>query len=332
MNSLLSGLTAGTAKSLIKEVLLMKQKLLLDVDTGIDDALGILLAANDSSTELVGITTVNGNVSLKQATTNTLNVLALTDVRVPVVQGAARPLLRAPHFEKGVHGENGLGGALADIEPAALPTPGFAPDFIISQASLYPGELTLVMTGPLTNLALALQKCPELPRLIHKVVYMGGAAFTYGNITPTAEYNMYVDPEAARIVLQAGFTSLTQIGLDVTRKALLYKEQIESLNESPVKAFIQECTSHYMTRYEMRNGVAACALHDPLAVAYAIHSELCETTHLHTDVETTSRLCDGQTVCDVQNRLGEEPNVHVALTLDEEAFLSYFLTTIQRGS
>lgn len=310
----------------------MKQKLLLDVDTGIDDALGILLAANDPETDLIGITTVNGNVSLQQATINTLNVLALTGVQVPVVKGANTPLLRPPHFEKAVHGENGLGGALADIEPDILSAPGFAPDFIVEQASRYPGELTLVMTGPLTNLALALKKCPELPQLIKKVVYMGGAAFTYGNITPTAEYNMFVDPEAARVVLQAGFLSLTQIGLDVTREALLYKEHIDSLRASSVKDFVRECTAHYMERYELRNGIAACALHDPLAVAYAIRPELCETSFLYTDVETTSQICDGQTVCDLQNRLGKNPNVHIALKVDEEAFLSYFLTTIQHES
>ncbi|WP_144558957.1 nucleoside hydrolase [Shouchella miscanthi] len=307
----------------------MKQKLLLDVDTGIDDALGILLAANDRDTELLGITTVNGNVSLQQATTNTLNVLALVGKMCPVVKGAETPLLRPSHFEKSVHGENGLGGALQDVEPSTLPSPGFAPDFMIEQARRYPGEVTFVMTGPLTNLALAVKKCPDLPQLLSKVVYMGGAAFTYGNITPAAEYNMYVDPEAARIVLQAGFTSLTQIGLDVTRQALLTRTHIDSLQTSKVKHFVKTSTAHYIERYEQRNGVAACALHDPLAVAYAIRPDLCETKFLYTDIETTSRLCDGQTICDLQDRLQEKPNVHVALKVDVDAFISYFLTTIQ---
>ncbi|KQL59009.1 MULTISPECIES: nucleoside hydrolase [Bacillaceae] len=307
----------------------MKQKLLLDVDTGIDDALGILLAANDKDTELLGITTVNGNVSLQQATTNTLNVLALIEHSCPVVKGAETPLLRPPHFEKSVHGENGLGGALQDVEPSTLPSPGFAPDFMIEQARRYPGEVTFVMTGPLTNLALAVKKCPDLPQLLQKVVYMGGAAFTYGNITPASEYNMYVDPEAARIVLQAGFPSLTQIGLDVTRQALLTNAHIDSLQTSNVKHFVKTSTAHYIKRYEQRNGVAACALHDPLAVAYAIRPDLCETQLLYTDIETSSRLCDGQTICDLQDRLQEKPNVHIALKVDVDAFISYFLTTIQ---
>lgn len=307
----------------------MRKKLLLDVDTGIDDALGIILAVKSEDADLIGITTVNGNVSLDQATTNTLKVLALLGAHYPVVKGANTPLIRPSFFEHSVHGEDGLGGALTTLEPNSEPTLGFAPDYMIEQAKRYPGELTLVMTGPLTNLALAIKKDPELVHLIKQVVYMGGAAFTHGNVTPVAEYNMYVDPEAARVVLHAGFSSITQIGLDVTRDALLTRADIASLPESTIKHFIADCTKHYMERYELRNGVAACALHDPLAVAYALNPDLTETAAYFMEVETNSRFCDGQTICDRQNRLEQAPNAYIALNLNANAFLSYFLTTIQ---
>ncbi|AST96592.1 nucleoside hydrolase [Shouchella clausii] len=309
----------------------MARKILLDVDTGVDDALAIILASKSTAAQLLAITTVNGNVSLEKATVNTLKVLTLLHKEgdIPVIQGAHAPLRRPCFFEHSVHGNDGLGGALPHFEPTAQPADGYAPDYIIEQANRYPGELTLVMTGPLTNLALALEKCPDLPKLVAGVVYMGGAAFTHGNVTPVAEYNMYVDPEAARKVIHAGFAPLVQVGLDVTRKALLTRENIGSLVDSPVKQFIKTCTADYIKRYEARNNVAACALHDPLAVAYALKPELLHLEEMFVEVETNSQFCDGQTVCDRQQRLGKPANVNVATEIDSDAFLSYFLHSIQ---
>lgn len=172
------------------------KRVILDVDTGIDDALAILLAVKSRRLDILGITTVCGNVSLRQATDNTCKILELVDANViPVIAGAAKPLVRESHYEHRVHGQDGLGGALPD-SASKQAEEGFAPDFIVEQAKRFPGELTLIMTAPLTNLALALMKCPELPSLLKEVIFMGGVVRGHGNITPTAEYNTYVDPEA----------------------------------------------------------------------------------------------------------------------------------------
>ncbi|MDO7908629.1 nucleoside hydrolase [Paenibacillus sp. JX-17] len=309
----------------------MAKRVLLDVDTGIDDALGILLAVKSRQLDVVGITTVCGNVSQQQATLNTCKILELAGARhIPVYAGATAPLLRKKFHEHRVHGQDGLGGALSDLIPAKKPEEGFAPDYILATALMTPGELTLIMTGPLTNLALALQKFPELPQYVEEVIFMGGVVRGPGNVTPVAEYNIYADPEAARLVLEAGFPKLTQIGLDVTRKALLTEDHIRQLTDPLLRQYVADSTAAYIDRYEFVNGVRACAMHDPLAVAVAIEPQLVETQSYSMDVETGSRLCDGQTVCDIQNRLGLQPNVLVAETVDSQAFMNLFIETLNR--
>jgi len=308
----------------------MRNKVILDVDTGVDDALGILLAVRSGELDIRGITTVNGNVSMEQATVNTCKILQLlgAEEAIPVYRGADRPLLRESFFEHRVHGADGIGGALSDMAVRKQPAEGFGPDFIVEEARRYPGELTLVMTGPLTNLALAVRKAPELVRLVKDVVVMGGAVATYGNVTPTAEYNMYVDPEAAKVVFHAGFPGVTMVGLDVTRKALLTEEHMRSLGDTAIARYVRESTADYMRRYYERNGIHACVMHDPLAVAVALHRELVTTRHYYVDVETRSELCDGQTVCDFQNRLSRQPNVHVCVDVDTEAFIRLYTQSL----
>ncbi|NQX68364.1 nucleoside hydrolase [Paenibacillus alba] len=309
----------------------MTKKVILDVDTGVDDALGILLAIRSGEMDVLGITTVNGNVSLEQATKNTCKILQLLgkEDEIPVVKGADKPLMRQTYFEHRVHGSDGLGGALSDMEVHKTAAEGHASDFIVDQVRQHAGEVTLVMTAPLTNLAIAVMKYPELIHQVKEVIVMGGVVLGFGNVTPTAEYNMYVDPEAAKIVFQAGFPALTLVGLDVTRKALLTDEHIRLLGDSPISRYIQESTADYMKRYYERNGVKACALHDPLAVGVALNKELVTTRHYYVDVETKSELCDGQTVCDFQNRLSKEPNIHVCTDVSADAFLELFIRTLR---
>jgi purine nucleosidase len=309
----------------------MKSKVILDVDTGVDDALGILLAIRSGELDVLGITTVNGNVSLEQATNNTCKIVQLADAErdIPVVMGADKPILRPFFFEHKIHGKDGLGGALSGMPVHKKAEEGHASDFIIEQVRRHTGEVTLVMTAPLTNLALAVLKHPGLVHEVKEVIVMGGAVQTYGNVTPTAEYNMYVDPEAAKIVMSAGFPFLTLVGLDVTRKALLTEEHIRLLGDSPISRYVQESTADYMKRYYERNGVRACALHDPLAVGVALSRELVVTKHFYVDVETRSELCDGQTVCDFQNRLAREPNVHVCVDVFADDFLQLFIRALR---
>lgn len=308
------------------------KKVILDVDTGIDDALGILLAVKSGQLDIQAITTVCGNVSLEQATLNTCKILDLLDrPDIPVYRGAEAPLIRKGLHEHRIHGEDGIGGALSKMIPSVSATEGFAPDIIIDTIMAHhPGEVTLICTGPLTNLALALLKCPEMTDRVDQVIFMGGVIHGCGNITPVAEYNMYADPEAARIVFHAGFKQLVQVGLDVTRKALLTAEHIARLADPAIRDYVAESTAAYTKRYEERNGVEACALHDPLAVGVALDSRLVETTLLYVDVETSSRLCDGQTVGDVQNRLNHSSNMEVCEQVNSEAFLELFIQVLNK--
>ncbi|GAA4719818.1 nucleoside hydrolase [Brevibacillus fulvus] len=308
----------------------MQEKLILDVDTGIDDALGIMLAVKSGHFDILGITTVCGNVSLEAATENTCKILDLLGTEhIPVVRGASKPLMRRPHYEHRVHGEDGLGGALRDVTAQTRPAEGFAPDFIIEQAARFKGEVTLVMTGPLTNLALAVMKHPGLVSEVKRVIFMGGVVRNMGNVTPTAEFNAYADPEAMKIVVHAGFPSLTMVGLDVTRQALLTDKHIQMLGNTPIARYVRESTALYMRRYYERNGVQACALHDPLAVGVALNSSLVSTKKFYVDVETKSELCDGKTICDFQNRLGNPANVDVCLEVDSRKFLQMFTEVLQ---
>lgn len=307
----------------------MKNKIILDVDTGIDDAIGLILAIKSRQFDILGITTVNGNVSLETATTNTCKILDLLgEQEISVIKGAEAPILRKSFFEHRIHGEDGLGGALKDVQVHKQPDEGFASDFIINSILSFSGEVALVMTGPLTNLALAVKKCPQIVKHVKEVIFMGGVVRGVGNVTPTAEYNAYVDPEAVKIVLQAGFDSITQVGLDVTRQALLTEDHLKLMKNGSLADYIKTSTSDYMKKYFERNQVRACAMHDPLAVAVAIQPDLVKKEKFHVDVETKSELCDGQIVCDFQNRLMKSPNVNVCLDVNAEAFFDLFIRII----
>lgn len=306
-----------------------KKKLILDVDTGIDDAIGILLAVKSNRFDMLGMTTVCGNVSVDAATLNTCKVLELIEADdIPVIKGSATPLLRAPHYEHRVHGEDGIGGALKDVEPKKTADAGFAPDFIIDQVMQCSKQVTLVLTGPLTNLALAVKKCPELIHHVKEVIFMGGVVQGQGNVTPVAEFNTYADPEAAKLVLDAGFPTLTQVGLDVTRQVLLTDERIDAIQNETLAHYIRESTSIYRQRYFERNGLWACAMHDPLAVSLAIDKQLVSTQAFHVDVETKSEFCDGQMICDFQHQWKKERNVQVCTDVDADAFFDLLINTM----
>ena len=202
-----------------------RTRLIIDVDTGIDDAFALLYACAHPDVELVGVSTVAGNVDLARATRNTRAVLALARrADVPVWPGCAQPILHAPRDASIVHGVSGLGHAELP-EPPAAPAPEHAIDAIIAQARARPGALRLVATGPLTNIAAVLMREPALPRLIERLVLMGGAFREAGNVTPAAEFNIWHDPEAARMVFRAfaadGAAPLIAVGLDVTRQTQL---------------------------------------------------------------------------------------------------------------
>ncbi|EZH65504.1 nucleoside hydrolase [Bacillaceae bacterium JMAK1] len=302
----------------------MTKKIIVDVDTGIDDALGLLLLAHQPNVDVLGVSVVSGNISLHKAICNTHKVLDLIGLDVPIFAGAEQPLVRQAFFEHAVHGDDGIGGALHDAPFNDRTENETAWDYFIRITHDYPGEITLVLTGPMTNFAHALKKDPSIVHRLKEVVFMGGAANGNGNVTPVAEFNMYVDPEAAKLVLHSG-VPLTMIGLDVTEQALMSKEDVESLVGTGYYSFIREATAIYFNVSWERNGIKEIAMHDPLAIAVAIGKPFVTTFPYYVDVETNSTLCDGQTVCDYKNGLQRTPNVHVAKHVDAKAFIADYI-------
>ncbi|WP_245960993.1 nucleoside hydrolase [Sinobaca qinghaiensis] len=309
------------------------KKIWLDVDTGVDDALGLLLACGSPAFDIKAVSVTHGNVSLDQAAANTLQVLDIVErPDIPVYKGASRPLVRAPLYEHAVHGKDGISGMSEERYLAQKPDAGYAPERLIEMLHAYPHELTLIFTGPLTNLALALQRDPAAAGLINEVIFMGGVVHGPGNITPAAEFNTYVDPEAVKVVLHSGISRLTQVGLDVTKQVLLTEDRLQAFKHSyPFWGdWIERVTTQYRERYFTVNGVRACALHDPLAVAAALTPELLQTVPYYTDIECRSSISDGSLVVDEKNRLQKSPNAYIALGVDLPLFFSLFERAVAR--
>jgi purine nucleosidase len=316
--------------------------LVIDVDTGIDDSFALLYACASPHARLVGVSTVAGNVDLARATRNTCAVLALARrADVPVWPGCAAPMLRPQNDATTYHGLSGLGYAELP-EPAANPAPTHAIDAILAAASAEPGALTLVATGPLTNVAAALLREPTLPRLLGRLVLMGGAYHGGGNVTPAAEFNIWHDPEAARIVFRAfaadGAAPLVAVGLDVTRQALLRPADLEALarrcsglpRAPALLRFVDDSARHYFETMERLTGERVFTMHDPLAVAAAIDPSLIVTQRVAVDVETAGALTSGMTVADWRGVWGRPANADVAIAVEAPRFIADFLDAMER--
>ncbi|HEY7032650.1 MAG TPA: nucleoside hydrolase, partial [Thermomicrobiales bacterium] len=291
----------------------------MDVDTGIDDAMALALATRSPELALLAATTLAGTVDVAQTTANTLNVLAYLDAAdVPVHRGASRALARPHHHAAHFHGDSGLGSAvLAASERGVSPERG--PAAIIRHAVARPGELTLVCTGPLTNLAIALNVAPELPTLLKSVVVMGGAYHVGGNVTPHAEFNVFVDPEAAVEVFSNRALDLTVVGLDVTYRVALPKAVWEAAAtvSSPYAQLIARVCAWAWTGHR-RTGLF---LHDPLTVAVALDPTLVDCTRRSVTVSCASEN-RGET------RAERAGTIKVAETVEAERFLSSFAETL----
>lgn len=276
----------------------MRRKILIDTDPGIDDALAILMALGAESLEVVGLTTVFGNHEVEVTTRNALNILEWVGRRdIPVAQGAADPLSRSRRATPvEVHGEDGLGNVFLP-PPQGRPIASHAADFIIEQVLNQPGEITLLAVGPLTNLALALQKEPQIAAAVQEVVIMGGAVDTPGNVTQWAEANIHGDPEAAAVVFAADWP-LTLVGLDVTTRAVLGNVELEMIAAlgNPAGKLLRQIFPVYQQfhrdYYDLDGGTH---IHDPAAVAWLLDPSLFHTEHCHLGVETSGDV-DGRTV------------------------------------
>lgn len=304
-----------------------REQLVLDVDTGIDDALALILAFRSPEAEVLAIGIVAGNTEAGQAAINTLKVLDAVGAGVPVAVGLNRGLLRPAATVPWVHGNDGMGDA-AIPAPSGRPTGEHAVDQLIRLAHERPGELTLVACGPLSNVAAALIRDPELPRLFKKVVIMGGAVGVAGNVTAVAEANIWHDPEAAQLVFAADWP-LTMVGLDVTMSTFLRPAHLERLRASdgPLARFVTAISAFYWGYYSTATGEEGCALHDPLALGIALDPTLVTTmAELDVQVETQSPLTVGMTVADRRVLLGPgyprpmRP-IQAPLAVDSERFI-----------
>jgi inosine-uridine nucleoside N-ribohydrolase len=290
--------------------------IVLDCDPGHDDAIALLLALASPEVELRGVSTVAGNQTIDKTTRNALKVLELAGrTDVPVAGGADAPLRRALRTAAHVHGESGLDGP--DLPEPATPIAEDDPaDW------LEPG-VVLVATGPLTNVARWLERGVRPDR----IVWMGGA-IAEGNITPAAEFNAYVDPEAAAEVFASG-VELTMVGLDVTHKALFTRAHADRLRSSGrVGRVVAELSDFFQVFHERRYGFEGSPIHDAMAVGHVIDPTLLETLHTNVEIETSSEHCDGRTVVDRWQVTGKPANAHVGIDVDSDRLLELLVERI----
>jgi purine nucleosidase len=286
----------------------MPRRVLLDTDPGIDDALAILLALASPEIELAAVGVTGGNCLCADGVRNALSVAALVGhASLPVCPGVALPLIRPPVTAPETHGDAGLGNARLP-DPLQAPAAEHAVDMIIREIMARPGEVTLVATAPLTNVALAVRKEPRIAQAVREVIIMGGALRVDGNTTSVAEFNFYVDPHAAHIVLNSGMP-ITLLPWDITRDVLLTRADVDRLLriESPVTRFISEATSFYIEFHLACFGFAGCSINDPAALALAFLPDLARTQPMHVDVEFTSELSAGKSVIGYVGDLGRPP-------------------------
>lgn len=317
---------------------------IVDTDGGVDDALALVMALNCDRLDLKAVTVLAGNIDVDRAANNVLRTIEIAGPkqRPLVAKGCAKPLVRPPFNAAGIHGADGLGELHqfknADGSPrypqlAVEPSSEDAIEVLLKAARDYGSELTIVALGPLTNLATALQRDRATFQQVGRIVIMGGAVTVPGNISAAAEFNFFVDPDAAQIVMESGIP-LTLVGLDVAMKAPLSRQAVEDYareHPSAVAQFIADCTGIYMAFYRDNEGFHGCYLHDPLAVGIAIDPSLASTESLYMVVETKGRFTSGMSLADLRDRRDESafpPNVEACLEVDTERFLKLFYELI----
>lgn len=298
----------------------MPTPIIIDCDPGHDDAIALMLALASDAVEVRAVTTVGGNQSLVKTTRNARQVLTVADrPDIAVAAGCDRPLIRDRRTAGEVHGETGLDGP--DLPaPAAPPADRHAVDALVAEVERAEESVTLVPTGPLTNVAVALRLRPSLADNLEGIVLMGGSCGA-GNVTPAAEFNVRVDPEAAAIVLNAP-VPVTMVGLDVTQAGRLPIDRFEELRAmgNRVGPIVADLLDFYADFHRREYGWDAVPIHDALAVAHVIDDGILHTEEMHVAVETAGTHTTGETVCDRRGVTGEDANASVALDLDVEAF------------
>lgn len=307
-----------------------KRPFVIDCDTGTDDAIAIMTALYSPEVEVKAITSVNGNVPLEWTTKNNLNMIEYLGFDIPVARGADSPFVPLHHYYSDTHGNTGMGTVvLPDAAHSACVTTDAA-TLIHDIAVEAEGTLELLVIGPMTNIGIALMNYPNLKRLIKHIWFMGGAA-TGGNVSPTAEFNIWVDPLAAHMVCESGIP-LTMVGLDVTEKAVLNKEDTDEIRRIGTRA--AELTADILDYMLLRckGGGEDAVMHDALAFCAAVAPECLELTPCFVDIECRGQYTLGHTMVDIKGRLKQKPNVDVALDLHLPEFKKWMKACIRNSA
>lgn len=307
-----------------------KIPLIIDTDPGVDDTIALIMCMAWEGFDIQGITTVGGNVGLEHTSNNARNIVKLCGKEVKVAKGAEKPLYKTLTTASHIHGAKGMGRLELPASHKEF-LEEEAVDVIYQTALAMDGKLRILTLGPLTNLAMAIEKYPELPQLIHSAVVMGGA-MGVGNVTPAAEFNIFADPEAAKIVFDSGM-DLTMVGLDVTIPTVVTpvdNERIKGLN-NPVADVVAELVEYAISKEFPYNDKGAI-MHDPLSAAVLMEPTIIETIHCHVDVDCRKGPTSGMTLVDRYGTKGKAPNVHVAVSADNQRFVDVLMQCLEHYS
>lgn len=296
----------------------MKRKIIIDCDPGHDDAVAILLAANNPEIEILGLSISSGNQTVDKTAINAMNICEFIGLDVPVSIGSKRPLIKEPMICPEIHGETGLDGfTFPKIKRSFDQRTGS--ELIVDLISTN-DDVTIITTGPMTNLALALSYKPEIIPKIKEIIFMGGS-IDHGNVSPAAEFNILVDPESSHIVLNSG-VPLKMIGLNVTRQVLIDEEMIKRfrLLNNKVSNMFCDLMQVFLNNQKKTFGIDAAPLHDPLTVASFIDASIVQFQKMNVEIDLSHGSSYGRTNCDVFDYLNKEKNVDVAIGVDQGKF------------
>ena len=301
---------------------------IIDCDPGLDDVIALIMGFSNDKLDVKGVTVVAGNQTLKKVGDNALKVLSYIDANVPLALGSEFPMVKSLITAGEVHGEDGIGGVVLPESNLKL-SELHAIDLIAKILEDSEEKVTLIATGPLTNIALFLRRYPELKDKIERISLMGGSV-GFGNITPAAEFNIFIDPEAADIVFKSEIP-ISMVGLNATQKAVFTMDDIKHIRSQGGKiAILVSQMLENLSKYHSLEGFQGCYLHDPVAVCAVANPEILKMEHLHVDIELKGEYTSGMTVVDIHNRLNKNGNADVALDIDKNAYVDLIVEAVKK--
>lgn len=304
-----------------------RKPIIIDCDPGTDDTIAIIMGLVCDKLDVRAITTVSGNQTIEKVSNNALRLVSFLGKDVKVARGSIRPMQREIFLADFVHGESGIGNTVLPETDKKFYEKN-AVDTIYEEAMACNGELEIVAIGPLTNIATLLLRYPDVKEKIKRLVIMGGA-INGGNDTPSAEFNIYADPEAARIVFEAGL-NLVMVGLDATHQAKLYEDEIREIEQYGEKGKIAAEIFDFVKPFYANCGFDGIIMHDPCALSYVIDESIVKTKKYHVDIETQGEITRGKTVVDIYSVSGKQCNAEVAVEVDRDKFAKLVKESIKK--